>query len=290
MKKLIASAICLLLVISLAACGASNKDSAITDMGAENYYSEHNGGIVSDESASEAQSNITDGEKIIKTVDLSVDTKEYDKYISSLTSQVSAAGGYIESSSSDMGGYGSGSRYSCYVVRVPANKLDSFLASSEEYGKIVRKTENQENVTFEYIDLESRIEAYKTEKATLTNLLEKAASLENVLAVQERLSEVNYQIESYTSQLKVLENRVSYSTVTLNISEVERVTQENPSLWEQIKNRFFDNFDSLKETVREIIVGFIGGLPIIIPCAVIIAAAILIIKKLIKRRRNKKAQ
>ena len=157
MKKLIASAICLLLVISLAACGASNKDSAITDMGAENYYSEHNGGIVSDESASEAQSNITDGEKIIKTVDLSVDTKEYDKYISSLTSQVSAAGGYIESSSSDMGGYGSGSRYSCYVVRVPADKLDSFLASSEEYGKIVRKTENQENVTFEYIDLESRI-------------------------------------------------------------------------------------------------------------------------------------
>ena len=164
------------------------------------------------------------------------------------------------------------------------------MASSEEYGKIVRKTENQENVTFEYIDLESRIEAYKTEKATLTNLLEKAASLENVLAVQERLSEVNYQIESYTSQLKVLENRVSYSTVTLNISEVERVTQENPSLWEQIKNRFFDNFDSLKETVREIIVGFIGGLPIIIPCAIIIAAAILIIKKLIKRRRNKKAQ
>ena len=70
MKKLIASAICLLLVISLAACGASNKDSAITDMGAENYYSEHNGGIASDESGSEAQSNITDGEKIIKTVDL----------------------------------------------------------------------------------------------------------------------------------------------------------------------------------------------------------------------------
>ena len=88
----------------------------------------------------------------------------------------------------------------------------------------------------------------------------------------------------------MLENRVSYSTVTLNISEVERVTQENPSLWEQIKNRLSDNFDSLKETVREIVVGFVGGLPIIIPCAVLIAAAILIIRKLIKRRRNKKAQ
>lgn len=296
MKKLFALILCIALALSLAACGSSAKDNAVlndseffnsaqieSDSGDLKFSAD---GSTADSAQPESPSQAD--EKIIKTVDLNVQTKEYDKYISALTASITANGGYIENSESDMGGYYDSNRYSTYVARIPADNLDAFLTAAGENGKIVSKTENQQNVTLEYVDLESRISAYKTEKETLTKLLEKAESLENVLSIQERLSEVNYQIESYTSKLRVLENRVSYSTVTLRISEVERVTEAEPTLWQRIKNNFLDNVDNLVDGLEDFAVGIIGGLPIILPVIAAAVIVILIIRKLIKRRRGGK--
>ena len=302
MKKLFAILLCTVLAVSLVGCGAKANDMAVQDM---EYSSaaDSAGGIFYNTSESlngkvELQSDSvpnengeapqTDNEKIIKTVEAYVQTKEYDKYISGLTANVTANGGYVEKSDANMGGYYNSNRHCTYVLRIPADKLDEFMLAAEENGKITSKTETQQNVTLEYVDLESRISAYKTEKETLTGLLEKAASLENVLAIQERLSEVNYQIENYTAQLRVLANRVSYSTVTLNIDEVERVNEAEPTLWQRIKNEFLDNIDNLKEGFEDFAVAIIGGLPVIIPVIVIATVAIIIIKKLIKKRKSKK--
>ena len=295
MKKLFAIALCAVIALSFAACGASS-DKAVSenaamdqefDMFAQNTGAGDNYSYTADSSGTgESPAQKTQDEKIIKTVDLSVETKEYEAYITALTASVSAAGGYVETSTANLGSTSYSNRYATFTVRIPAANLDSFISASGEKGTITSKTENQQNVTLEYVDLESRIEAYKTEKATLTGLLEKAASLENVLAIQERLSEVNYQIESYTSKLKVLENRVSYSTVTLRINEVERVTEAQPTLWTRIKNRFLNNLDGLVDWFKDAVVAIIGGLPVIIPLAVAIFVVILIIKKLIRKRRG----
>lgn len=295
MKKIFAIVLCAVIALSFAACGASS-DKAVSenaamdqefDMFAQNTGAGDNYSYTADSSgAGESPAQKTQDEKIIKTVDLSVETKEYEAYITALTASVSAAGGYVETSTANLGSTSYSNRYATFTVRIPAANLDSFISASGEKGTITSKTENQQNVTLEYVDLESRIEAYKTEKATLTGLLEKAASLENVLAIQERLSEVNYQIESYTSKLKVLENRVSYSTVTLRINEVERVTEAQPTLWTRIKNRFLNNLDGLVDWFKDAVVAIIGGLPVIIPLAVAIFVVILIIKKLIRKRRG----
>lgn len=302
-KRLFAIALCLVIVLSFAACGAT-KDSinatanGIVEEGFELYADTDIGGDFkytadsSSQSATGEKPSAQDGveEKIIKTVDLSVQTKEYEAYISALTANVSALGGYVENSTNNMGSYYSSNsnRSSTYVVRIPADKLDEFLAGAEEKGKITRKTERQENVTLEYVDLQSRISAYTTERTTLTGLLEKASSLEDVLSIQERLSEVNYQIETYTSQMRVLENRIGYSTVTLDINEVERVTEEKPTIGSRIKNTFLDNLDDLGEWFSDFVVNFIGGLPIIIPVVGVAAIVILILKKIIKKRRSNK--
>ena len=305
MKKLFAIILCAVFVLSFAACAKSADSEAMIENGAyaaddsmELYSADVSAGgdlkytadsSAPQEASGEASSGTSAEEKIIKTVDLSIQTKEYEAYITAMTERVTALGGYVENSTNHMGTYYSSNtnRNSTYVVRIPADKLDAFLAGAEEKGKIVRKTESQKNVTLEYVDLESRINAYKTERATLTGLLEKAESLENVLAIQERLSEVNYEIESYTTQLRVLENRVSYSTVNLEINEVERVTEEKPTIGSRIKNTFLDSVDELVDWVSDFIVNFIGGLPIILPVAAVIVAVILIFRKIIRKRRNK---
>ena len=138
------------------------------------------------------------------------------------------------------------------------------------------------------MDIQSRIKAYTTERDTLLELLKKADDLKDVISVQERLSNVNYQIENYTSQLRVLENRVSYSTVSLDLYEVERVTEDETSLRGEIKNALAENWSNLKQGIRDFIVWFVGGLPIIIPVAVLIAVAIIVLCKVIKKRKAKK--
>lgn len=299
-KRLFAIVLCLVITLSFAACGAM-KDSinesanAIVEDGFAMYSADteiggdfkYTAGQSATGEAPTSQGSVE--EKIIKTVDLSVQTKEYEAYISALTASVSSLGGYVENSTNHMGSYYSSNsnRSSTYVVRIPADKLDEFLAGAEEKGKITRKTEKQENVTLEYVDLQSRISAYQTERTTLTGLLEKAESLEDVLSIQERLSEVNYQIETYTAQMRVLENRIGYSTVNLDINEVERVTEEKPTIGSRIKNTFLDNLEDLGEWLSDFVVNFIGGLPIIVPVVAVAAVVIVILKKAIKKRRNK---
>lgn len=293
MKKLSVIILCLVLAISFCACGAKSADGEALNlyaaedmaMGSVSTQSLANSAA---ESADGTESSAVQDEKIIKTVELYAETKEYTAYIGTIKADVTALGGYIETSETDLGGGSKYNRSAELVVRIPADKLDEFLTKAGEGGNITSITENQQNVTLEYVDMESRISAFKTERETLTKLLEEAASLENVLAIQERLSEVNYEIENYTAQLRVLENRVSYSTVTMRIREVERVTEEEPSLGTQIKNRFSDNLEELGDVLRNLVIDVVGGIPVILPVAAIAAVAIVIIRKLWKKRKVKK--
>ncbi len=293
MKKILAVILCLVFALSLAACSSknaageaeiqlyNNSDDALADF--DGKYTANTSA-----SATGGKDQGTE-EKIIKTVNLNVQTKEYTAYLDGINASVTALGGYVESSETDLGNTASYNRNAIYTLRIPAEKLDEFLTKAGENGKITNITEEQKNVTLDYVDLESRISALNSERETLTKLLEKAESLENVLAIQERLLEVIYEYESYTAQLRVLENRVSYSTVTMHIYEVERVIEEKPTLWSQIKNRFSDNLGNLRNFIEDSIVDIIGGLPVIIPAGVLIFAAVLIIKKIIRKRRAKKS-
>ncbi len=295
MKKLLAILACLLILCSFAACAAGSKAAPGNELYVNQAAAEDgiSYGSIKGDGMSEEVSQVTsaDGaieEKIVKTVNLTVETKEYEQYISAIRSDVAASGGYVETSSLNDSYSGRNSRYASFVFRIPADKLDEFLQKAGEKGKITFQKEDQLNVTLEYVDIQSRIKAYTTERDTLLELLKKADDLKDVISVQERLSDVNYQIENYTSQLRVLENRVSYSTVSLDLYEVERVTEDETSLSGEIKNALAENWSNLKQGIRDFIVWFVGGLPIIIPVAVLIAVAIIVLCKVIKKRKAKK--
>lgn len=295
MKKLLAILACLLILCSFAACAAGSKAAPGNELYVDQAAAEDgiSYGSIKGDGMSEEVSQVTsaDGaieEKIVKTVNLTVETKEYEQYISAIRSDVAASGGYVETSSLNDSYSGRNSRYASFVFRIPADKLDEFLQKAGEKGKITFQKEDQLNVTLEYVDIQSRIKAYTTERDTLLELLKKADDLKDVISVQERLSDVNYQIENYTSQLRVLENRVSYSTVSLDLYEVERVTEDETSLSGEIKNALAENWSNLKQGIRDFIVWFVGGLPIIIPVAVLIAVAIIVLCKVIKKRKAKK--
>ena len=70
--------------------------------------------------------------------------------------------------------------------------------------------------------LQSHKKALLAEQESLLSMMEQAESIEDIIAINEQLTDVRYQIESMESQLRTYDNQVDYSTVNLYIDEVER--------------------------------------------------------------------
>lgn len=224
---------------------------------------------------------VENGRKLIKTVRLEMQTKEFDALMEGLRGKIREMNGYIENSSVWGSNYEySSARRSEYTVRIPADRLDEFIEVVSELGNVTYKSEGVEDVTLQYVDVESRQKALETEQTRLLELLEQADNLEDLLTIESRLSEVRYELENYGSQKRLLDNQIDYSTVHMSISEVERITEVGEkSFFEEIADLFGDNLYHVGRGLRGFVIVLIGSLPVLAVWAVVIAGFVLVIRK-----------
>lgn len=293
----------------LTGCGAASSDSfdnksmsCVTEMGdysdydfdgdtgwSGNSYASMEGSM-GEVPASESVQARTD-RKLIRNVSMDVETKEYDQLMLSLDAKVDAVGGYIENMDSYNGSSYSGyqnARYANVTIRVPQDKLDSFLETISGICNVIRRSDSVDDVTLTYVDMESHRDMLQAEQKRLLELLEQAESLEDILTIESRLTDVRYQIESMESQLRTMDNQVQYSTVSVYISEVKELTPvvtPEKSAWERITEGFMNSLESVGHGLSE----FGIWLLIHIPQLVVWAIVIIVIVLFIKRRRKKKA-
>ncbi|CDC50048.1 putative uncharacterized protein [Clostridium sp. CAG:58] len=165
-------------------------------------------------------------------------------------------------------------RHASITARIPADQLDSFLQVVEDQANVTERSETATDVTLQYSDLESRKKTLTTEQERIWALLEKADTLEAVIALEERLSEIRYQLESMESQLKLYDNQVDYSTVSIHISEVAVYTPTgSQSVGTRIQDGFKRNLTSVKTAVVDLFVLVASTLPIWLPAILVFAAA-----------------
>ena len=231
--------------------------------------------------------------KLIRNVSMHLETREFDALTKSISDAVTFFGGYMEQS--DVSGnslYWSGersSRYSNLTARIPENKLDAFLTEVSGQGNVTYKNESVQDVTLQYTDITSRKKTLQMEQDRLWELLEKAESIDAVIALEARLSEVRYQLESIESQLRTLDNQIVYSTVYLSIQEVQVLTSTDPdTIPVRIQKGLSRSFNTLKISSVDFLVWFISSLPILAVFAVLVFIAVIILKKPLKRRKTRK--
>lgn len=226
--------------------------------------------------------------KLIKTVDMRVETKSFDQTMIAVKEKVEELGGYIES----METY-NGSSYSTYrstrnsnmTIRIPKQHLETFLETVSDISNVVRRSENVEDVTLTYVDLESHKKVLLTEQETLINLLKKAEAIEDIITIESRLSDVRYQIESMESQLRTFDNKVDYSTIYLDIEEVRELTPvKEETVWEQISGGFLKSLRDIKDGLVNFGIWFVVNIPYFVLWAIVLVAAILVIRGLLKLR------
>lgn len=231
-------------------------------------------------------------EKIIKYVDLDVETQDFDNLMDTIKDEITRLGGYDEKTDISGNRYNSRSnnRYAHIVARIPNDRLDEFVNIVNESGNVVNESSSSENVTLEYVDTESRKKSLEIEQERLFALLEKTETLEDIVTLESRLSSIRYELQMYETQLRTLDNKVDYSTVTISINEVERMTPtvEKETVFTRIKNGFSKTMYDISEGLQNFLVWLVVNIPYIIIWAAIIAAAIVILKRILRKRINKK--
>lgn len=315
MKWLAVIAATALALGGMTACGGASDSSASTmavsgeswnyDIAAEEgYYESDSLGMAvnssKDMASSDSQLQESDADsqqssrKLIRTVNMSVETKEFDSVMATLEQRVTELGGYIES----MDTY-NGSAYSSYrsgrsasmTARIPQDKLSTFLSEVSEISNVTRRSENVEDVTLAYVDLDSHKKTLQAEHERLLELMEQAEYIEDIITIEQRLSQVQYQIESMESQLRTYDNKVDYGTVYLDVSEVQELTPvQEETVWERISSGFMEDLQKIGEGALEVVIWLLTHIPTLIVWALVIFLFIVWIRWCQKRGRKKAAQ
>lgn len=228
-------------------------------------------------------------QKIIWTVDMEVETLEFDSFLSNLEQEVQRFGGYLESSSvSGSSIQYTSNRYGTVTVRIPSAQLDAFLDQVGKIGTVTYTNKSSEDITLDYVDVESRIEALEVEQERLLALLESAQDLESVIQLESRLSEVRYQLENYRSTQNRYDSLIDYSTVSLSIQEVQRVTTvHDQSVGQRIAAGWSDTLYRLKNGCVDFFVWFVVNLPYLLIWAVLAGVVVWLCLRHRKKRRKK---
>ena len=204
--------------------------------------------------------------KIIYTANLTLESKDYDTARAALDAALNDAGGYLESSSeySDVGS----SRSVNLTFRVPEENYQSFLDAVAQAGNVTYKSQQAEDVTTQYMDIEARLDSLKEQRARLQELKASADNLSDLLQIESSLSDVQYQLESYQSQLDWYSRQVECCTVYLSLEEVQTYTPVEEGFGSRIQNALREGWSGFVETVQSAAVFLVGHWPFLVVGAV----------------------
>lgn len=293
--------ICLsLLLLFLAACGAQSTDSMnfgkdnAEDMLSSAETAPDYGrapGIYDDSQTSSAPRS--ENRKWIITVEINAETEDLDDLLSRLEAQIGAMEGYVEDQNVHNGSAYSGSRRyrsASLTIRVPAEQVDAFITQVEGISNVVSSSKNRQDVTLQYTDTESRLNALRAEEARLLELMAQAENMSDLLEIEGRLTEVRYYLESAASQLKLYDNQVDYATIRLHISEVQEYTPvQEKTVWQRIGQGFMDSLDGLGTIFVELFVFVLAASPYLVVIAGIVVLMVFLGKKRAAKRKAAKA-
>lgn len=321
MKKVSLFLVAILLVITLIS-GCSSKslsDTANSTRGEADFEVNNSSGKGVDESAPQPQPSTAEapkdsgdgfvptvavagaeqeevfggemGTKIIKSGYMAVETLEFDDTTNTIIRKVQQEGGFI--ASSNIQGVAKGDkaykpmRTAQFKIRIPSNLFEQFMTDVGELGNVTRNENLGEDVSAQYYDTEARVQTLTLQEERILTILGKAEKLSDILELERELSRVRYEIESQTGTLKKWDSLVSYSSLDIDIYEVEEIkeVEKNPvTLWEKITKGFKTSFKNAVNFLEFMLIFFISAVPFLILFGIIGLVVYLIVRLILKKK------
>jgi hypothetical protein len=228
---------------------------------------------------------ITTGDRIIKegTITIEVKAGEFDVAFRAAISAATRYGGDVIASSSrtDDEGNTSGS----VTLRVPVEDFEELMTGVGDIGTIVKRDVGSTDVTAEFTDLESRLRHLQAQERFYLGLLDRAEDVRDAIAVQQQVDGIQNEIEKIQGRLNVLDDRTTYSTLTVALFEpglATTITDEDPETRPTLA-RYWD-------TARDAFVNVVGALLVgavfLAPLLVVLGAGLLLWMALRRRPQN----
>ena len=302
-RKILCTVLVLAMVLTLLGCGAgkATMDSVVSngfaapemEMSKDMLYDEVPMSTQASANVPDTQNPAEQARKWIVTVKMEAETDDLDVLLAQLEGKIAALSGYVEDQQVYNGSAYSGRRYryANLTVRVPADQVEAFTEHMSGISNIISKNKTMDDVTLQYVATESRMKALKAEEERLLELMAQAENMSDLLQIEARLTDVRYELESVTSQLRVYDNLVDYATIHLNLTEVQEYTPvEEETLWQRISGGFVESLKNLGNFFVELFVALIVGLPYLVFIGAIVVVVVILCRRSAKKRKQKSLQ
>lgn len=243
----------------------------------------------------------TSEEKLVYTCSMSIESKDYAGSLLYVKNMISEYGGIIQSEDESDNAYmwyydsftkENGTQRITIECRVPSSKYFEFIAALNDINteaKVVSKRSDVQNITQKYNDTNVQIEALKIQEDRLLQMLENAETIQDMLAIESRLTDVQTQLNLYTNKKSSMDLDVAYSYVSIKISEVVDYSKpvDDSTFFSRMKNVFFDVCDFTAELFEEVLTFIMYAIPVLILVGYPITVVIRVCIKLVKRYKEK---
>lgn len=199
-------------------------------------------------------------EKLVYTCSINIETTSYTDDIKVIRELIKEFDGIIENENEiDEGsnwyydsGFDHGLTVNTLAIRIPSSRYTDFVNSAGAIGHVVAKTQNVSNITQSYYDNKSTIESLKIQEQRLLDMYESAYTIEDMIRVEQRLTEVQSQLKIYQTRLSQMDTDVQYATVSIRLQEVKVYTPDKKEdtfftrLWNTIESTWYGFLDFLE--------------------------------------------
>ena len=258
---------------------ASTRMRTETDGAVSGSEGAVNDAILISEDQTGAEEGVQGEQVVLRTAERALESASFDQSLSYIQNLVAEYQGYFEQSTVDGQSFAEGGqgRAAELTIRVAAESLDDFLTSLDAVCTVTYKSESAQDISDRYYDVETRLESYRVQMERLNQLLG-SASLEDMLLLEDKRTQVQQEIDSLEGQLKSWSGQAQRSTVYVTLREVEardQVRSAGDGLGERVKTAFYDSLNWLNGFLQDAAVVLAIAAPVLvvlIPVLVVIWA------------------
>ncbi len=235
------------------------------------------------------------GHKIIRTADISMETREFDTHIAYIRQRIETLGGYVGSSNingKEPVNYGDAGRNAYISARIPQGQLETFLADARGLATVTNENTYSDDITSSYFDTETRLKVYQTQRERILELLAKATTMESVIALEQELARLTYEIEQLTSSLRRWDDLVAFATVNLSVYELTAPTPVSgpDSMGTRINEGFRQTLSGVSVFFEDLVVFLVSASPVLIILALIGVLVFFLVRRSRKKHKERMAQ
>ncbi len=231
------------------------------------------------------------GVKIIKSGYVGIETLEFEETTNAIIRRVQAQGGFIASSNiqgvSRQEKANAPMRRASFKVRIPSRIFEQFLTDIGDLGNVTRRENYGEDISARYYDTEARVKTLTVQEDRLVTILGQAEKLQDILELERELSRVRYEIENLTGTLKKWDNLVEYSTLDIDVYEVQEIKIIEPepvTIWDKITSGFRTSLRSVAKILEFMVIFFISAVPFLILFGIIGMVVYAFVKIILKKK------